>query len=72
MLYKVKSDERSISCSAFRDLNPSGELTLPTKEIFIQLRFSISLERQSQNARLENSNVNRSHRLCYTHPYFSK
>ena len=45
MLFKVRSEERSINCSASRDVNPWGAFALSTKGFLIQLFFSMSLEK---------------------------
>ena len=40
MLFKVGSKERSINCSASKDVNPWGAFALSTKGFLIQLFFS--------------------------------
>ena len=45
MLFKVRSELRSINCSAARDVNPRGAFALSTKGFHIQLYFPMSSEK---------------------------
>ena len=45
MLFKVKSNGKSMNCSASRDANPCGTIALTTKGFLIHLCLSMSLEK---------------------------
>jgi len=55
MLFKVRSEERSINYSASRDVSPWGAFALSTKGFLIQLCFSMSSEKYFSNCEIRAS-----------------
>ena len=53
MLFKVRSEVRSINCSASRDVNPWEAFALSTKGFLIQLYFSMSSEKPKNFSKCE-------------------
>ena len=68
-LFKVRSEERSINCSASRDVNLERHFDYQQKDFLSNCASPCLQKNISQNARLEHSNANTSQSSFHTHRY---
>ena len=68
-LFKVRSEERSIHCSASRDVNPERHFDYQQKDFLSNCASPFLQKNISQNARLEHPNANTSQSSYHTHRY---
>ena len=65
----MRSEKRSINCSASRDVNPERHLDYQQKDFLSNCASPYLQKNVSQNARLEHPNANTSQSLYHTHSY---
>ena len=71
-LFKVRSEKKSINCSASRDVNPKRHLDYQQKDFLSSCASPCLQKNISQNARLEHPNANTSQSSYHTYRYLQK
>ena len=72
VVFKVRSEVRSMNYSASMDVNPEGHLHYQQKDFLSNYTSPFLQKNISQNARLEHQNANTSQSSYHTHRYYTQ